>query len=668
MDWKWKSIMALDYKRAYDESRTKLYDVPKKNVIIAKSSNDVNRFLANNKNRKRVSIDIELFKGIICSIALSFNRHTAIAIPLLNVPAKDWRPISDREFCHIWKALDVFFKEQEACGLRTVGQNFKFDESRLRYGCGIYTPKLSRDNSLLVHLLLPGFPRSLAFQTSIWTRQPYYKEEGSQFNPKRDFLERYLNYNGLDACVTLECCEEIEKEIYELCGTDDRIRIDEMMDEMYPELHYDYIDIERVGLGLDKDKQAHLLQMYDSMIAVKQRELDELVGHPINVNSNPQMCNLLYNEMRLPKRQGAGEDVLVALLNNVVKKDEHKQILTGALELRRIRKTRSSDIGVRPDYDGRVRTAFNIGGTETGRSTTNKLKPPVRPNKMGAAFQTLSKHGDAGIIRSMYVPGILKEDRLIDDRYVFINWDLEQAEPRIVALLCSDYKTLNAFDTIDIHALTASWIFGGSWETWRKTPDGEPTQRFIGKTVRNGGNYDAQKKRLMFTINNDAKRFGIDVQVSEFRAGLYLDKFHNYNPKIREVFHLEVRQQLDQYKCLINPYGRVYRFFEKSGPDMDRDGFAYIPQSTVADHTKRALVGIKKEYRDMMICIEAHDAITAIVRHDEIPDVDKLVRSWFNKKINFSNCSLPRDYDLVIPTGCEVGSNLHEMRKLKKVA
>lgn len=655
----WRSIMSLDYARAIEESQTRLYDIPQRNIVICKAANILYNFLRQNRGKPEVSIDIELYKGIVCSIALAFNKHTAIAVPLLNVPAKDWVPLSDRELCNIWRELDEFFKTETQ--LVTIGQNFKFDEAKLRYGCGIYTPPLRYDTSLMLHNLLPGFPKSLAFSTSIWTRQPYYKLEGKEFNPKRDNFERFLTYNGMDACVTYEVKDALKKETEEVQEQYPESNIVWRMEHFYPALHYVYLKLEREGILLDRMEQKKLENYYDGLIATQQRILDEVVGHPLNVASPKQVAHVIYEEFKIPRRAGTDEDTLVALLANVVKKDERKRaVLTNTIELRRTRKTRGTYVAVRPDYDGRVRTACNIGGAETGRSTTSILKSPLRPHKMGAAFQTLTKHGEGGQVRRMYIP---------DPGYVFMNWDLEQAEPRIVALLCEDYETLEAFNKIDVHALTASWIFGGTWETWRKTPDGEPNERFIGKTVRNAGNYDAQARTLMFSINTDAKRFGIDLQVSEYRCGEFLKSFHKYNPKIREVFHTGVRDCLDRQKALINPFGRLMRYFVPGSAALDREGFAWIPQSTVADKTKTTLIGLGEDIPDMRICIEGHDAITALVPKNEIELYDATVRKHYEKPINFKGCSLSRDYDLVIPVGCEIGeSNLYEMRKFKKKA
>jgi DNA polymerase I-like protein with 3'-5' exonuclease and polymerase domains len=93
------------------------------------------------------------------------------------------------------------------------------------------------------------------------------------------------------------------------------------------------------------------------------------------------------------------------------------------LLIRRFKIARKKYFGARVDYDGRMKTVYTIAGTETGRSNTKILKPPVRPEKMGIPFQTITKHGDIGTeIRQMFVA---------DDGFVIVETDMSQAEARM---------------------------------------------------------------------------------------------------------------------------------------------------------------------------------------------------------------------------------------------
>lgn len=657
-----RHYIQLDIARAVEESKSPTYNIPKKNITIIRSSSQLFQILRQYRGRRYVSIDIELFNSFPCSIALAFDSYGAIAIPLDNIPAKDWIPIPEADLCRIWKYLDDFFKHEPQ--LRTIGQNFKFDEEKLKTCIGIFCPKLQYDTSFLAHILHPEFPKSLAFLTSIYTRQPYYKDEGKEFNPKKDKFERFLTYNGIDAAVTYEICFELLSAIGELQGLFPNSRPTFYADEYYPQLHQLYLDIEREGFLVDKSKRSELKREYHQRLEVKFKRLESLVGHELDskfVNSPKQVAELLYDELKIPQRAGTGEDVLIALLANVVKDQRKRQIIESILELRRDYKTLGTYINARPDYDGRMRTAYRIVGTETGRSSTSIMKPPVRPDKMGLAFQTLTKHGEGSEIRKMLVP---------DPGYVIMEWDLSQAEARIVALLANDEETLRLFDTIDIHAYTAGLIFGGDWQRYCKDSEGnEPVERFIGKTTRHACNYGMRKRLLMDVINTGAKNAGIDLIVSEWKAGKILEAFHSGFPKIEQVFQAEVALEIDKCSTLVNPYGRIRQFFgEPQSYDIYKEAYAFIPQSTVADHLKFAALRIRDQRPDFRIVMEVHDALVAQVKIGEESEIDSLVRKELERPIDFKDCSLPRG-TIVIPTECQIGiNNLKEMRKFKNAA
>src|SRR6266481_1217594 len=107
---------------------------------------------------------------------------------------------------------------------------------------------------------------------------------------------------------------------------------------------------------------------------------------------------------------------------------------------------------------------------ETGRSSTNILRPPIRPWKCGMAFQTLTKGGLGERVRSIYVP---------EAGYEFLEVDLSQVEARFCCLLSNDLETLALFDRIDIHKYTYRKIAN-------LLDDVEVTseQRYLGKQAR----------------------------------------------------------------------------------------------------------------------------------------------------------------------------------------
>jgi hypothetical protein len=239
--------------------------------------------------------------------------------------------------------------------------------------------------------------------------------------------------------------------------------------------------------------------------------------------------------------------------------------------------------------------------------------------------------------------------------FEFAEFDMRQAEARIVALLSDDLELLKSFDTIDVHRLTAKWIFGKKME---KISEDE---RFIGKAARHGGAYDMGKRRHMIEVNTNARRFGIDLRISEWRAGKNLETFHRYSPKIREIFHTDIRQAIEHGRTLVNPFGGARTFFDRWGQDLFREAYAHIPQSTVPDHLILAGFRVKKRLPWLLFSLEAHDSFTVLYRVERRDEVYTTFKEELEKEIDFKNCTLSRG-KIIIPMECKVGPNLKDLK------
>jgi DNA polymerase-1 len=261
----------------------------------------------------------------------------------------------------------------------------------------------------------------------------------------------------------------------------------------------------------------------------------------------------------------------------------------------------------------------------------------------------MTKHGDTGSdLRSMFVP---------DDGYVFVECDLSQAEARIVALLSDDTELLKMFaEGKDVHRITAATIF-------QTTVDKIDSQmRFIGKESRHAGNYDVKKRRFMMMVNSDAKKFGINISISEWKAGQILETYAKMHPLLEINFRTEVRKALDTTRTIINPFGRRRQFFDRLDDNMYREGYAQIPQSTVRDQVCRAMRNIKLRIPSIRFCGESHDAFLAQVREDDVDKYVPIFKEEMEAPINFKQCTLSRGV-LVIPSDVSIGKNYKELKK-----
>lgn len=255
-----------------------------------------------------------------------------------------------------------------------------------------------------------------------------------------------------------------------------------------------------------------------------------------------------------------------------------------------------------------------------------------------------------------------------DPGWILLEADLSQAEARIVALLANDTYLLDLFkQKKDVHRITANWFIGK-----KILEDITEDERFLGKTGRHSGNYDVQKRRFSQTVNSDARKFGIKsgkdiLRISEYRGGVILDAFHKNSPKVRDVFHEEVKKAITDTRMLINAFGRQRIFMDRMEAGIYREGYAQIPQSTVGDKLKSAGLEIKRQLPKIRILLESHDALLFTVRRDlaAFEDAAYVIRQEFEHPIDFSRCTIKRGL-LSIPCDIKIGTTYKNLVKPEK--
>lgn len=671
LPWIYKTLIQHDITRAVEESRSRILSLPERDIRIASNSLDLYRFFQEYRSCEDPAVDIESINCIPVSISFAFNRFVSIVTPLITkIGQFRLTDMGLKEMAEVYKLV-----QEVLLRCRLIGQNFKYDEYKLnlsRLRCG----EVRSDTLLKTHTIFPELPsKSLATQTSLWTREPYYKDDGKENKLGKSFdVKRFFTYNGRDSCVTKEIDEVQEEDLIALSQKYGVPLVDFYYNYVMKK-HKPYLRLENRGFAIDFKRKAELKEEYEKNHQSIHDHLTEMIGYEVNTKSYPQMYELLYKAMKFPvrKKDPTSEDSLIALMANQCKgKDgpKKKKILETILEERRTRDQLSRSINFVPDYDDRCKTSFKITGTETARTSTNVLKKPVRPKKIGLAFHTIPKHGRLSKnIRSMFIPSPGK---------VFIQGDLSQAEARIVAVLSEDYALLKAFDEIDIHRRTAGLFFG---MVNRLILDNiripivdylqkDGPERFTGKMFRHAGNYDMGKRRAMNEFNVNAQKYEIPMSISEWKAGEFIRLFHEASPKIRQVFHSSIRNALDNGRLLINPYGRPRMFYGKFEDDLYKEGYAYIPQSTVADTTQSALIEIDDAWKDEDVAYlisENHDALVAEVPANDWMTYAKFMKKAMTRPIDFSRyCTLKRDISLTIPVDIEMSDkNYASLEKVK---
>jgi len=86
--------------------------------------------------------------------------------------------------------------------IKIVGQNLAFDVSFMFNKYGIVTDSTYLDDTMIAHrIMFPAYPAGLDFITSMYTKEPYYKDEGKQYMKWGGNDEDFLLYNAKDGLV-----------------------------------------------------------------------------------------------------------------------------------------------------------------------------------------------------------------------------------------------------------------------------------------------------------------------------------------------------------------------------------------------------------------------------------------------------------------------------------
>jgi DNA polymerase len=677
LEWTWIKLIEADFQRAVDESLNPKIELPDRNLTVAHNSLDVHRFFREYEHLDKSAMDIESINCVPVCIGFAFTRQHAISIPLLRKIGPHYvTDMGDNEMDDIYKIV-----YEKLATLKLVGHNLKYDEFKLTLmGFGdrkFRTMNVYSDTLIKTRVIFPEMPKKrLNDVSSLWTREPYYKEEGKEFKLGKFKPEQLLLYNAKDCAVEIEVDEEQENDLIQLGNSYGVPLVDYYYNYMMKK-HKFYLRMENVGFETDHARQLELRKKYTVMQAEVHARLVEQVGREINVKSYPDMFTLLYKEMKFKvlKRNPTAEESIVRLMSNHAKKKGQKEILTDVLEERRIRDQKSRYINFQPDYDGTCKTSYNISATETCRSSTSILKKPVRPKKIGLAFHTISAHGRlAKDIKSMLRPRKGK---------VFVKADASQAEARIVMVLAKQYDILEVIDKIDIHRRTAALILGMTRELDLRPVfipvidelGKDSPERFCGKKTRHAGNYQMGKGRFMLEFNTDAQKFEIDINISEWKAGEMIRLFREADSRLESNFWNDITEAIKSTRCLIDPYGGIRIFNGRMDDELFKEGYANIPQRTVSHLVQGAGLKIEEELNnddDGYFIGEKHDELIMEVPENNWEPYAQLLKKYMEVPIDFSRyCSIKRDYILTIPCDVEI-SNTHygdfQKVKLEKVA
>lgn len=561
--WNWRPVALLDLKRAAQEAKFPDMRRRRRELKVMRSFGEVIAELDRLAAAKRVSFDIETETEQVSAIAFSDEAESAISIAFWHEDSGSlW---SEEEELEIWARVRRILEDPT---IEKIAQNAQFDMTFLADSLGIETRGLWMDTLVAQHTCYPELPVGLDFLCSIYTDQPYYKDQIDA-----PTLEGFCRYNALDACITFEVAEALEKELEELG-----------LLEFYHSHAHQLIDplmeMARKGVKIDEEMRRDEAARLRSSISELEKQLRDLVGHDLNPGSNKQMCDWLYAELRLapilrrrPDGTSSPSADDEALAELAVKRD--LPALKTVLEIREKQKILSTYMTPPLGADGRFHASYKIHGTETGRLSSGKYIDGT-----GGNIQNVPK----GVCRRVFVP---------EPGNVFVECDLSQAEARVVAYLAGEERLIKSFAAGgDIHRRNASAMYGKPEEAI------SDAERQLAKRAVHGLNYG-------MGVLTFAKQCGI-TQIDARRVkNLYFSLF----PAI-EMWQRKVAFDLHKSRMLTTPFGRKRLFLGAYSEQLIKEALAFVPQSTVADVTNAALIRLHGSLPPgARLAITVHDSI-----------------------------------------------------------
>ena len=631
-------LMQADVKRALKESKRPDMPKEKRIVTICKSPAQLREWISRERSDK-LACDIEVNHAVPVCIGFGFNEYRAMIVPLYRFVMG----IKLTEMSRSDLAKCIRLTAKTLYKSKIIGQNFPFDQNKLEC-MGFDFSQIYADIGLMAQTIDAELPKALDFLTSIHTDINYYKDEGRDFNPRRDDISQFFNYCGKDIHSTFSIFNVLDAQLNE---NGLRSFFYDFVMKCY-EFYYE--DIRKTGFRIDFTERERLRQKYVKMLIETRSEVESLYGKEININSNPQVAALM-KYLRIPTPRGAGEDVIVDILAKGLRGDPAKsKILKGIMKYRKLNKTLGTYVNAAVDVDGRMRTIPKQSGTETGRTATGILRSPERPWRIGMSLHGVTKHGEVGQdIRQFFIP---------DEDYCFLEVDSAQAEARVVAVLAEDYDLLENLKNpkYDMHIEAAQWAF---------SPPIDKATRQIGKRVRHASNYDMGPFRLVQLIQSDSFAYGKMRVMPLQEAERILNAAFSNAPKIKGIFHRGVQDCLYEDRTLRSPLGqgpgRMRYFFGNLTEKTFKEAYATIPQATVSDNTKLAMRDYysrmkewRKDFPLTRYLLESHDGVVFQVPIGKERQIANEFKELMERPISFKYCSLPRDYDLIIPAEISV--------------
>lgn len=460
--------------------------------------------------------------------------------------------------------------------------------------------------------------------------------------PPKGQTESLWVYNGLDSMITLEVWEEIVGQLNETT---------QPIYEHALALQAPILEMQLRGVRIDTDKVGALISRFEGLRAQVKSSLQEILlegyGYDMPFDKVPhytQLQHFFYDFLGLPPVRAKGQVTTNRMAIERLRSNFHvTTICSHLLKIRELTK-KLGFLRTGIDSDQRIRTSFNIAGTDTGR-----LSSYASAFGSGTNLQNVTEE-----LRHIFVADEGK-------RLAYI--DLEQAEARAVgAIIWNRFlqgEYLDFCESGDLHTNVARMTF--TQLPWVNDPD--TNKQIAERQFYREDSYRQGCKKLGHATNYHGGPQEIARQtripfhlITEFQR----EYFHAF-PGIA-TWHDDTRKRLLRDGWITTFMGRQRWFFGRRWENETLNAaIAYEPQSVVADYINKGMLALWRSDIPCQILLQEHDAL--LIQYDEeleaevIPQVKALL-SW--------EVPLLHGRSLIIPTEAKVGWNWGNTKNAKK--
>ena len=340
-------------------------------------------------------------------------------------------------------------------------------------------------------------------------------------------------------------------------------------------------------------------------MAALEADIYRLAGRDFNLNSPPQLREVLYDQLGLQPGKRTTKGALSTDASVLEKLRDAHPIVDALLSWRELDKLNSTYLEALPKmadpYDGRIHTSFNQAAAATGRlssSNPNLQNIPIR-SELGRQ------------IRRSFIPGTSDQVLLVAD--------YSQIELRVLAHLSGDEGLRDAFASgTDIHAATAAKVFGLPLDQV------DPELRRRAKMVNYG---------LAYGMNAWGLAQRLDIPPDE--AEEILDGYFAGFPKIRDYLSAQVeRARKDGFTETILGRRRYIPELTSGNRRLqalgERQALNAPIQGSASDVFKLAMIGVdatlhERAELDCHMLLTVHDELVFEVPAERVEEAAALV-------------------------------------------